>query len=61
MVVLNSVAKSLIESMRGKNVDYVFTYKDKPIETINNSGWQNAHKRVELEQVKVHDLKHTFG
>lgn len=47
--------------MRGKNVDYVFTYKDKPIETINNSGWQNAHKRVELEQVKVHDLKHTFG
>ena len=61
LVVLNSVAKSVIEGMRGKNFEYVFTYKDKPIETMNNSGWQNARKRVELEQVRVHDLKHTFG
>ena len=61
LVVLNSVAKSVIESMRGQSIEYVFTYKDKPIETMNNSGWQNARKRVNLTQVRVHDLKHTFG
>ena len=25
------------------------------------TGWQNARKRVGLSQVRVHDLKHTFG
>ena len=61
LVVLNSVSKSVIESMRGKSSEYVFTYKDKPIKTMNNSGWQNALNRVELEQVRVHDLKQTYG
>ena len=28
---------------------------------MNNSGWQGARKRVGLSQVRVHDLKHTFG
>lgn len=61
LVVLNRVAKSVIDSMRGKNPEYVFTYQEKPIETMNNSGWQHARKRAGLEQVRVHDLKHTFG
>ncbi len=29
--------------------------------TINNSGWKTARKKVGLSQVRVHDLKHTFG
>lgn len=61
LVVLNKVAKSVIESMRGKHPEYVFSFKGKPIETMNNSGWQHARTRAELEQVRVHDLKHTFG
>ena len=28
---------------------------------MNNTGWQNARKRAGLSQVRVHDLKHTFG
>ena len=28
---------------------------------MNNTGWQNARKRVGLSQVRVHVLKHTFG
>ena len=26
-----------------------------------NTAWLRARKRVDLEQVRVHDLKHTFG
>src|SRR4029079_12316087 len=36
-------------------------YRKRPIETINNTGWQEARKRAGLPQVRVHDLKHTFG
>ncbi len=36
-------------------------FRGRPIETMNNSGWQSARKRAELQQVRVHDLKHTFG
>lgn len=28
---------------------------------INNTAWRNACKRVDLEYVRTHDLKHTFG
>lgn len=29
--------------------------------TINNTAWQAARKATELEKVRVHDLRHTFG
>jgi putative ABC transport system permease protein len=32
-----------------------------PIETMNNNAWQEARVRAGLPQVRVHDLKHTFG
>jgi len=28
---------------------------------MNNTAWQSARKKAELSQVRVHDLKHTFG
>ena len=28
---------------------------------MNNSGWQTARKKAGLSQVRIHDLKHTFG
>jgi integrase len=28
---------------------------------INNSGWKTARKKAGLSQVRVHDLKQTFG
>jgi integrase len=39
----------------------VFTFRGNPIETMNNTAWQNARQRAGLPQVRVHDLKHTFG
>jgi len=61
LVVLNHIAKSIVDEQRGKHHEYVFTYKGKPVTTINNSGWKTARIKSDLTQVRVHDLKHTFG
>ena len=61
LVALNEVAKSVIDQVRGQHPEYVFTYRGKPVVRINNSAWKKARKRAELPQVRVHDLKHTFG
>ena len=61
LVVLNRVAMSVVEQVRGTHPERVFTYRGRPIQTINNSGWKTARKKVGLSQVRVHDLKHTFG
>ncbi len=53
--------RSVIEQVRGIHSEYVFTYKGNRILAMNNSGWQKARKRVGLTQVRIHDLKHTFG
>ena len=61
LVVLNRVAKSVVEGMRGQDAVHVFAYRGAPIETMNNTAWQSARRRAGLPQVRVHDLKHTFG
>lgn len=61
LVVLNRIARSVIERRRGKHPVHVFTYKDKPVQRMLNSAWLRARERVNLKQVRVHDLKHTFG
>jgi integrase len=61
LVVLNDVAQSIINSVRGQHPEFVFTYKGNPIGRINNTGWKKARKRAGLSNVRVHDLKHTFG
>ena len=35
--------------------------KSHVVETMNNGGWQNARKKVGLQGVKIHDLRHTVG
>ena len=42
LVVLNSVAKSVIESLRGEHPTYVFTYCGHRQKKMNNSGWRNS-------------------
>ncbi len=61
LVVLNHVALSVIEEVRGQHPDYAFTFQGVPITRINNSAWRKARVRAGLPFVRVHDLKHTFG
>jgi len=60
LVVLNKIALSVINEVRGQHPEYVFTYNGRPTSRILNSAWKKARKRVDLI-VRVHDLKHTFG
>ena len=61
LVVLNRVALSVVEARRGLDTAFVFTYAGRPINRMLTSGWLRARNRAELSQVRVHDLKHTFG
>lgn len=61
LVVLNDVAASVIESVRGTHPIYAFTYRGHRVDKMDNSAWKKARRRAELEMVRVHDLKHTFG
>lgn len=61
LIVLNRIALSTVDSQRGKNAIYVFTYKGNPVTRMLNSAWLRARKKTGLSQVRVHDLKHTFG
>jgi len=61
LVVLNLVAGSVIEEVRGNNSEYVFTYRGNPVKRLNNSAWKRARNVSGLPMVRIHDLKHTFG
>lgn len=61
LVVLNRVAKAMIETCRERRSAYVFSYEGRRIARILNSAWKKARQRADLQCVRVHDLKHTFG
>src|SRR5262249_17769059 len=61
LVVLNRLARSVVEARRGKHVTHVFAYNGAPVQHMLNSAWKKARQRASLEHVRVHDLKHTFG
>jgi integrase len=61
LIVLNKVAKSIVEEVRDHHPTHVFSYQGHAVKSINNTAWQRARRDVGLTQVRVHDLKHTFG
>ena len=70
VAILNDAAWSVIEDQRrrksdrldtGSTNEYVFTWKGERVDGMNNTAWQNARKKAELPQVRVHDLRHTFA
>ncbi len=61
LVVLNRVALSVVDGLRGMHESHVFSYRGKPVQRMLNSAWPRARREVGLPQVRVHDLKHTFG
>ncbi len=76
LVVLNRVAKAVVDEVRGEHPHRVFTWRGTPVKRIGNAGWQRARKRAAdrypaeiggtspedgFRRFRVHDLKHTYG
>ncbi len=63
IVVLNSVAKSLVDSRRGNDSEYVFDFEGRKLERVNNRAWRKALVDSGLagQGICVHSLRHTFG
>jgi integrase len=75
VVVLNRVAKSVIDGQRGQHKRWVFPYRGQPMHRMNDTAWRNARAKAPgvwkeeygtdahpgLSSTRVHDLKHTFG
>lgn len=60
LIILNRIARSVIDRQRGKHAEFVFIYRNKPLHRMLNSAWKIARKAAGLS-VRVHDLRHTFG
>lgn len=60
IVPLNMVARSIIAKYRGQ-CEYVFNLKGNRLDRMNNRAWRKARMVAGLTDVRVHDLRHTFG
>jgi integrase len=74
-VVLNGIARSVVNECRGGHPEFVFSLNGNPLTRIYNSGWKAARRRAAaryekefgrpcpagFRSIRVHDLKHTFG
>ena len=61
LVVLNRIARTVVDNRRGQHATHVFAYKSNPVRRMMGSGWRTARLKVGMPSVRVHDLKHTFG
>ena len=61
IIILNDDANEVIEEVRGKHPEYVFTYRGKRIHHMLNNGWRKARKEAGMPFIRVHDLRHTCG
>jgi len=59
-VPLNSVARSIVDRYRGQS-EFVFHRNGNRLERMNNRAWRKARESASLAEVRVHDLRHTFG
>lgn len=60
LVVCNDEAKAVVEAQRGCHPEYVFVYRGRRIHHMLNKGWRSRREKTGID-VRVHDLKHTFG
>jgi integrase len=66
VVVLNDIAKSVIQKRHGEHPEYVFVYKNHSVTSMGGTAFQKARKRAtnrlaSIRNVGVHNLKHTYG
>lgn len=50
-----------MQTERGKHPLWVFPFRGKRLNGMNNNGWQRARRKAGLPDVRVHDLRHAFA
>ncbi|MCD6047000.1 MAG: hypothetical protein K0S08_647 [Gammaproteobacteria bacterium] len=60
LIVLNQIARDVVDSQRGKRSEFVFGYGEQGLSRMLNRAWLKAREQAGLD-ARVHDLKHTFG
>ena len=66
VVVLNNIAKTVIQKRIGNHPEFVFVYEGHPVNRMNDKAFRNARKRAahklpSLINAGIHSLKHTYG
>ncbi|QSA98481.1 site-specific integrase [Methylococcus sp. EFPC2] len=61
IVPLNAVARAIVDSRRGKAGEFVFGYEGGKLGRMGGKAWSKGRKAVNLQGVRIHDLRHTFG
>ena len=61
LVVLNRIARSVVDGRRSIDPRLVFTFGGQQATRMMTTAWKRGRRRAGLPQVRVHDLKHTFG
>ncbi|KTC75520.1 integrase [Legionella birminghamensis] len=61
LIVCNETVREVIEGERDKHPTHVFSFKGRPLSRMLSTGWRQAREKAKLPEVRVHDLKHTFG
>jgi integrase len=61
IVPLNSVARAIVQSRRGNKSVYVFDNKGEKLSRMTNRAWRKGRAAAGLDDVRIHDLRHTFG
>jgi len=60
-VPLSLMAVNILREQLGNGQTYVFSYKGRPINFVNNSAWRAALERAGIKDFRWHDLRHTWA
>lgn len=61
VAILNDAAWSIVQTQRDKHPQWVFPFRGRRLNGMNNNGWQRARRKAGLPDVRVHDLRHAFA
>lgn len=60
-VPLNADAMEVLRHQRGQHAEYVFVFRDHPVERTTTKAWHLALRRAGIEDFRWHDLRHTWA